>query len=223
MKKRGIFITGTDTGIGKTFVGIGIARALRAAGVDVGVMKPAETGCSVRRGALYPKDALSLMRAAKSADALDLVNPYRFQAPLAPSVAAAQEGSMIVLPRLAATYRKLARMHTFMIVEGAGCILVPLTSTSDFLDLAALIGLPVLIVARPGLGTINHTLLTVMAIRCRGLAIAGIVINHSENRRTDGAALTNPAVIAQRSGVPVIGIVRHGKTDLSAIANTLRT
>jgi dethiobiotin synthetase len=219
--KRGIFITGTDTGIGKTFVGTGIARALRAAGVDVGVMKPAETGCSVRRGALYPKDAFALMRAAKSSDTLDLVNPYRFQAPLAPSVAAAQEGNTIVLRRLQATYRKLARKHAFMIVEGAGGILVPLNAKRDFLDLAALIGLPILIVARPGLGTINHTLLTVMALRGRGLTIAGIVINSSEDRHPDVAERTNPAVIAKRSGVPVIGIVHHGQTDLLAVAMKL--
>jgi len=128
---------------------------------------------------------------------------------------------MIVLPRLAAAYRKLAQKHAFMIVEGAGGILVPLTSTSDFLDLAALIGLPVLIVARPGLGTINHTLLTVMALRGRGLRIAGIVINHGEVSRRNMAERTNPAVIAHRSGVPVIGVVRHDQADLSEIVKKL--
>ena len=219
--KRGIFITGTDTGVGKTFIGTGIASALLAAGVDTGVMKPAETGCAFRRGTLVPQDALALMRAAKAADALDLVNPYRFQAPLAPSVAAAQEGGRITLRRIVGAYRTLARRHAFMIVEGAGGILVPLTAKSDFLDLAAQIDLPVLIVARPGLGTINHTLLTAMALRERRVKIAGIVLNRAEALRPDMAERTNPAVIAQRSGVPIIGIVQHGQAELTDIAKRL--
>jgi dethiobiotin synthetase len=218
---RGLFITGTDTGVGKTCVAAGIASALRGQGVEVGVMKPVETGCTVRKGALEPNDALSLMRAAKVDDDLDLVNPYRFKVPIAPSVAAAQEGTSIDMRRLATTFRKLARKHAFMIVEGAGGILVPLTARRSFLDLAALLCLPVLIVARPGLGTINHTLLTVMALRYRKLPIAGIVLNHSRNQRSGEAERTNPAVIEHQSGVPVIAIVRHGQRDFAGISRRL--
>jgi dethiobiotin synthetase len=219
--KRGIFITGTDTGVGKTFVAAGIASALHGRGLNVGVMKPAETGCTMRRGALVPRDARTLMQAARVDDDLDLVNPYRFPAPLAPSVAAAREGLSIDLRRIAAMYRKLERKHAFMIVEGAGGILVPITERRSFLDLAAFLGLPVLIVARPSLGTINHTLLTVMALRQRKLPIAGIVINCSRNQRRGEAERTNPAVIEHRSGAPIIGIVRYGQKDLSGLAQRL--
>jgi len=219
--KNGIFITGTDTGVGKTFIGAGIATALRKLGVDVGVMKPAETGCRSNRGKLVPNDALSLMRAANVDDDLDLVNRYRFKAPIAPAVAAAQEGKTIEMRRLMADFRALQRKHPFMIVEGAGGILVPLTAERTFLDLAALFGLPVLIVARPGLGTINHTLLTVMAIDQRRLPIAGIVINYACDQRSGEAERTSPAVIEDRSGVPVIGIVRHGQNDFTGLAETV--
>jgi dethiobiotin synthetase len=218
---NGIFITGTDTGVGKTFVSKGIATALRGLGIDVGVMKPAETGCSVRRGVLKPNDALSLMRASKVEDDLDLVNPYRFRAPLAPSVAAAQEGMSIDMRRIVASFRILEGRHTFMIVEGAGGIMVPLTARRSFLDLAARLDLPVLIVARPGLGTINHSLLTVMALRHRKVPIAGLVFNYGRKERPGMAERTNPAVVEERSAVPVIGIVRHGQKDLSGLARQL--
>jgi len=92
MKIRGIFITGTDTGVGKTFVGAGLAAALREKGIDVGVMKPAETGCMLRKGILVPRDALMLIKAGRVNDPLDLVNPYSFLDPLAPAIAAAREG-----------------------------------------------------------------------------------------------------------------------------------
>ena len=217
----GIFITGTDTGVGKTYIGTGIASALRMQGIDVGVMKPAETGCPVRRVNLMPNDTLALMRAAGVKDPLDLVNPYRFRAPLAPSVAAVHEEMPIDMRRLVAAFRKLEGRHQFMIVEGAGGILVPLTARRSFLDLAELLGLPVLIVARPGLGTINHTLLTVMALNQRKLPIAGIVINCSLNQRAGEAERSNPGVIERRSGVPIVGIVRHGQKDLSGLAHRL--
>ena len=219
--KSGIFITGTDTGVGKTFIAAGIASAVQRQSVDLGVMKPVESGCPVRRGVLVPNDALALMRAAKVTDDLDLVNPYCFRAPLAPSVAAAQEGTAIKLRKITSAFTKLKRKHSFMIVEGAGGILVPITDKRSFLDLAALFGLPVLIVARPGLGTINHTLLTVMALRQRKLPIAGIVINYSRDLCTGDAERTNPAVIEHRSGVSVIGIVRYGQRDLSGLARKL--
>jgi dethiobiotin synthetase len=216
--RNGLFITGTDTGVGKTFVAAGLANVLRRQGVDVGVMKPFETGCSTVRRLMVPRDAVTLMRAARSGDDIDLVNPYRFRAPLAPFVAAAHEGRSVELCKVTTAFSKLRKKHSFMIVEGAGGILVPLTDRRSFLDLAALLRLPVLIVARPGLGTINHTLLTVMALRDRRLPIAGIVINYSRDQRTGLSERTNPDVIERRSGVPVIGIVRHGQKDLSSLA-----
>ncbi len=220
---KGIFITGTDTGVGKTFVGSGLATALREQGINVGVMKPAETGCVIRNGILVPRDALKLIKAGGVDDPLDLVNPYRFRAPLAPAVAAAREGKQIDIKRIVSAFRTLARKHACMVVEGAGGIMVPLTNSRQYLDLAGVLDLPVLVVARPGLGTINHTLLTIMALRSRGLRIAGIVINHSSQKRPGLAEQTGPPVIERLSGVPIIGHVKYGKKDVKTIMRYLLT
>lgn len=218
---KGIFITGTDTGVGKTYVGACIAAALRGKGIDVGVMKPAETGCRLRRGEPVPADALVLMRAAGIADPLELVNPFRFLAPLAPLVAAERDGKRLRLRTIVTAYRELEQRHEFMIVEGAGGVLVPLTADKSYRDLAALLGLPVLIVARPGLGTINHTLLTIEALRRKNIPLAGIVINYVAPRSSGLAERTNPAVIERLSGVPILGIVRHGRNSVSGIIRRL--
>ena len=221
MRMRGIFITGTDTGVGKTYVGAGLAAALHERGIDVGVMKPAETGCGLRRGVLVPRDALKLIKAGGVDDPLDLVNPYRFREPLAPAVAAARDGKMIDVKRIVSAFRTLARKHECMLVEGAGGILVPLTRSHNFLDLARIMNLPVLIVARPALGTINHTLLTIMALHSRRLRIAGIVINHRSRQRPGLAERTGPPVIERLSGVPIIGHVTYGQKDRRDIMRCL--
>lgn len=212
---KGIFITGTDTGVGKTYVATGIAKALRSAKIDVGVMKPAETGCSVRSGKLLPADAQALIRAAVVRDPLSLVNPYRFQAPVAPSVAAELERKKIDPERVLRSFRTLSQRHPFMIVEGAGGIMVPLAEGYLFLDLAEAMGLPMVIVARPGLGTINHTLLTIEALRSRGLVIAGVVINHRLGLKEGLAEATSPGVLQDISGVPILGTIpyRHRTFD----------
>jgi dethiobiotin synthetase len=223
MMVPGIFIAGTDTGVGKTYVGAGLAGALREQGIDVGVMKPAETGCLLRNGVLVPRDALKLIKAGRVDDPLDLVNPYRFRDPLAPAIAAARAGKRIEIRKIVSAYRILARKHTCMLVEGAGGIMVPLTNNRQYLDLAGILRLPVLIVARPGLGTINHTLLTVMALRSRRLPIAGIVISHRSKKSPGLAERTSPPAIERLSGVPVIGHVTYGRKDLTSIMKCLLT
>ena len=219
--KKGIFITGTDTGVGKTYVASGIAASLRAGGVDVGVMKPAETGCRMRSGDLMPADAMRLARAAGAHDPLPLINPYRFRKPLAPSVAAELEGKKIRMGQIMTAYRALARRHDFMIIEGAGGIMVPLSRNYLYLDLAQAIGLPVMVVARPGLGTINHTLLTVAALKQRGIPIAGVVINYSNKNRPVPAEETSPGVIEKISRVAVLGVVRYRAREFSRIVEHL--
>lgn len=217
----GIFITGTDTGVGKTYVAAGIAAALRRRGNDVGVMKPAETGCVMRGGRLVPRDALRLMKAAGARDALELVNPYRFRKPLAPMAAAGLDGKKINLNRIINAYQTLSRGHDFMIVEGAGGIMVPLTGHYSYLDLAKALGLPVLIIARPGLGTINHTLLTVAALRQRKIAIAGIVINYTEDKKPGLAEKTNPTAIEELSGIRIAGIISYGSSAFDGLLDGL--
>lgn len=218
---QGLFITGTDTGVGKTYVACRLAAALRSAGADVGVMKPAESGCAFRRGTLIPTDAAALLRASGAGDPLELVNPYRFREALAPGVAVERTGRSLSIARIISTFRRLAEQHDLMIVEGAGGILVPLSGRQTYLDLAEQLALPTLIVARPGLGTINHTLLTIMALRSRDLPVAGIVINDRAGGRQGIAERTSPAMIERLSGVPVLGRVRKGQQDLDALVRRL--
>jgi len=206
----GLFVTGTDTGVGKTYVSAGIATALTCRGVDVGVMKPAETGCRIRAGRLMPRDALRLMRSACVKDPLSLVNPYRFRRPLAPAVAAELERKTIEPSKIVNAFQLLSSRHDFMVVEGAGGIMVPLSGTYTYLDLAKEMGLPVLIVARPGLGTINHTMLTIAALRGLKIEIAGIVINYALDRKSGPAEKTSPGVIEKMSNVRIKGTIPYG-------------
>jgi len=218
---RGIFITGTDTGVGKTYIAERITFGLRHKGMNVGVMKPAETGCRLRAGRLIPSDALRLKKAAGSDDALDLINPYRFREPLAPFVAAQRAGEKIDPRIIKRSFKTLCSNHEFMVVEGAGGILVPLTSRYTYRELAYTMMLPVVIVARPGLGTINHTLLTVSALRLHNISIAGIIINYAVDQKAGLAEKTSFSVINEMSTLPILGIVFHGEENLAQIVERI--
>jgi dethiobiotin synthetase len=169
----GLFVTGTDTGVGKTLVACTLVRALRAAGIDAGAMKPVETGV----GEAGPLDALALRRAAGDRDPLDDVCPYRFALPAAPSVAARHAARRIELELLRDAFDHIAARRAAVVVEGAGGLLVPLAPQLDMAGLAASLALPVVVVARASLGTINHTLLTLEAARARDLEVAGVVVS----------------------------------------------
>lgn len=198
-KKIGLFITGTDTGVGKTIVAGAIVAYLKAQGLSVGVMKPAETGCREKGGELYPVDAAYLKKISGSTDPLDTICPYRFAEPLAPAVAAKRAGKKINIELIKKRFKAIAEKHDAVIVEGAGGLMVPLSGQYLFLDLAAELGLPLVIVGRAGLGTINHTLLTLNTARERGLEISGIILN--EARPEAGAAIeTNPQVLKELGG-----------------------
>ncbi len=170
----GLFITGTDTGVGKTFVACALARGLRESGIDVGVMKPTETGVTPEG----PLDARELVKAAGVEDALELVCPLQFELPAAPEAAALVEGRRADLAPVLHAFETLSQRHDFLLVEGAGGILVPFDEGATMADLAARLRLPVLVVARASLGTINHTLLTLEACSTRGLDVAGVVVSH---------------------------------------------
>jgi dethiobiotin synthetase len=172
---RGVFVSGTDTGVGKTVVACALARGLRARGIDVGVMKPIETGV----GDAGPVDARALREAAGCADPLDDVCPERFALPAAPSVAAAAEGRAVDLERVRAAFRRIRARRDCVIAEGAGGLLVPIAPGVSMADLARELALPLLVVARAALGTINHTLLTLEAAVARGLPVLGVVISHA--------------------------------------------
>ena len=172
--RAGVFVTGTDTGVGKTVVGCALAEALRRRRSNVGVMKPIETGV----GPQGPLDAISLAESAQVDDALDLVCPQRFALPAAPIVAAEAEGRCVDLAAVRSAFDALAARHDFLVVEGAGGLLVPIAPGYAMADLARDLGLPLLVVTRAALGTINHTLLTLEVAHHRGLAVAGVVISH---------------------------------------------
>ena len=200
----GLFITGTDTGVGKTFVARGIVSALRAQGRRVGVMKPVETGCGggmTRR----PADALALRAAAGSTLAIDRICPYRLDAPLAPDVAARLENVRIDPQVILAAFRVIDADHDLTVVEGAGGLLVPIVERYAMADLARDLELPLLVVVDSKLGAINHTLLTLEAAAARGLAVRGYVLNHAA--AADEAAVTNASVLERCTAVPCLGAI----------------
>jgi dethiobiotin synthetase len=172
---RGFFVSGTDTGVGKTVVACALLRALRSRGLDVGAMKPVETGV----GAEGPLDALALRSAAAARETLEAICPQTFAIPAAPTVAAASEGRSVEMEAIRAAFASLRKEHDWLVVEGAGGLLVPAARGITMADLCREFELPLLIAARAALGTINHTLLTLEAAEARSLPLAGVVISHS--------------------------------------------
>jgi dethiobiotin synthetase len=208
--KSGLFITGTDTGIGKTYVGALILAELRRRGVKAAGFKPIACGAGGRN------DARIYRKLMDNEQPLDVINPVYLRKPLAPSVAARLERKRISFRRIFASYELLAGNYDVLLVEGAGGLLVPIRDDYFVADLAKQLGLPVLIVARLALGTINHTLLTVRQARSMGLKIAGLLLNDTTGR-CGLAEKTNVIEVPKLSGVPLLAVVRRGakRLDLS--------
>ena len=172
----GIFITGTNTGVGKTYIGVALAKALTEKQLPVVPRKPVETGCDIVQGELIPSDAQALMQAAAYTGTLADVCPYRFQPPISPARAARLSNTRLTTEQLVGSCRSGSEDH-FLLVEGAGGLYSPLTEDGLNADLAAALQLPVLLVAENTLGVLNQVLLNVEAIKTRGLELAGIVLN----------------------------------------------
>lgn len=204
---KAIFITGTDTGVGKTIVTATIARLLKRRGVNVGVMKPVTSGCIEREGRLVSEDAELLGWAIGSGEEPDAA-PYRFRAPIAPSVAAKKEGTRIDFSRIADACQRLAEKHDFLLVEGAGGLMVPLSGGFLMADLVKCLDIPMLVVTRPNLGTVNHTLLTVFAAKQLGIDVKGFVINNYPEK-PDEAEQYAPHMLDSLSGAPLLGLFPH--------------
>jgi dethiobiotin synthetase len=207
MAPRGIFVSGTDTGVGKTIVAATLARLLRMNGVTVGVMKPVTSGCREENGNLVSDDALLLCQAAGIAVSED-VAPYRLREALAPSEAARLDGVRIDFSVIKASFDRLASLYQYVIVEGAGGLMVPLSGGLLVADLARELGLPLLVVARPGLGTINHTVLTCFAAQKLGLRVAGVIINGMPEH-PGLAEQSAPHQIGSLCGASVLGVWPH--------------
>jgi dethiobiotin synthetase len=199
-RPRGCFVSGTDTGVGKTFVGLALVRALRARGVDVGVVKPIETGV----GEAGPLDAIALRAAAGATDPLEDVCPQQFALPAAPTVAAAAERRTVDLGAVERAFARIAERHELVVAEGAGGLLVPAAEGVTMADLARRLELPLIVVARAALGTINHTLLTLEAAAARGLELLGVVISHADGELSP-ADRANLGALHDALGTRVIG------------------
>ena len=206
---NGVFVSGTDTGVGKTVVAAGIAATLKASGVDVGVMKPVSTGGG---GA---GDADVLQRAIASTDSSDLVNPVSLEHPLSPNVAARIEGVQIDVSLIERAALQLSERHEYLVVEGVGGLLVPFRNDFFVADLVKLFDLPLLIVARPGLGTINHTLMTIGCAVSKGISVMGVIYNDVQGHVAGIAERTNPEVVERLSGVRCLGKVPFAGMDLA--------
>ena len=181
---RGVFVTGTDTGVGKTRIAAGLVRRLRAAGIAAVPMKPVQTGATRdAQGRITAPDleeALALAGLSASPAQREDLSPYVFEPPCSPHLAAWLAGRRIDLARIGTAAARLSALHGAVVVEGAGGILVPLGPRATMLDLAAALGLPAVVVARAGLGTLNHVLLTLDALRRGGVRVAGVVLNDAE-------------------------------------------
>ena len=208
---RGLFITGTDTEIGKTYAAALIARSLVAAGHRVGVYKPAASGCSRQGDSLVSDDALALWRAAGSPGTLAEVCPQTFAAPLAPHLAAAAEGKQLDAALLRSGLDVWLERSDVVLVEGAGGLMSPLGEDEFVADLAYDLGFPLVVVARNALGTINHVLQTLIAAATfrDGLNVAGIVLNETSARRTDSSLQTNAAEIRRLAVPPLLAEIAY--------------
>ena len=203
---NGIFVTATDTEVGKTFVSGLLLRSLLRHGTRTGYFKPLASGCPVKNGALVSEDLLFIESFTGLKMEPGLHCPVRYQKPLAPLSAARLEGRPVNLEKIWEAYDRLKRRYSFLVVEGVGGGMVPLKENYLVLDLMVDCRLPALIVCRPALGTINHTLLTLEALKNRGVPILGFLTNGFRNE-TDEAALTSPGLISHFSQVPYLGHV----------------
>jgi dethiobiotin synthetase len=207
---HGIFVTGTGTSVGKTAVMGALVRILRESGINVGIMKPIATGCHPDKdGTLISEDAEFLQSAAGVRYPPELLCPYRYEDPVAPSVAAEKSGRPILLPDIISSYFVLIGAHDIVLVEGVGGVLVPLFGGHTVTDLIKMLHLPVLIISANELGTINHTLLTIEHLRQKKIDILGIILNQT-SPDVDHSQLTNAESIKSIAGeVPMLGCLPY--------------
>jgi dethiobiotin synthetase len=203
---RGVFITATDTGVGKTLVVSALVTRLIQRGVDVGVMKPIETGVS--RSNKARSDGVRLQRAAGTDDPRAEVCPYVYRLPVAPLAAARVEKTTVQIATIMRAFHALSQKHAFMVVEGVGGAQVPITRQLNISDLIYQTKLPAIVIGRSGLGGVNHALLTLDALRGRKISVVALVLNQCRPVRTKIARAQEQSTVSllrKLAGVPVIG------------------
>lgn len=214
----GLFITGTNTEVGKTYVAAMIARSLVKQGCRVGVYKPVASGCDTQDDSLVAEDAQFLWEAAGRPGDFDRVCPQRYAEPLAPPQAAAAEGKTVDGELLRTGIEYWREQSELVLVEGAGGLMSPLSATDVNADLAVDLGLPLVVVSSNELGTINSTLQTIITARSVApeLPLAGIILNQTTSRADDPSVATNAEDIQSRCDVPLLATVAYQQQDLTA-------
>lgn len=203
--QNGFFVTGTDTGVGKTIVTGAIIKVMHSLGKNTCVMKPVETGCTRIGDILYPQDGMFLKEVAMMDESIKHITPYCFETPAAPFAASEIEGTNIDIGVIRNEFNLLMEKYGSVIVEGIGGIMVPVRRDYFVIDLIRELDLPLIVVSRPSLGTINHTLLTVRCAMQEGIKVSGIIINFSSPDNDTIAEKTNKSMLQLLCPVPVIG------------------
>lgn len=208
----GVFITGTDTGAGKTVAAAAVLVSLRAAGIDAVPMKPVQTGAIVQGSVLQSPDLEFCLRMAElrpDAGELQDMVPFIYEPACSPHLAAAKAGREISLDRIIEAFHRLVQRHERVVVEGAGGLLAPVSGDKTMIDLMAVLGLPVILAARPGLGAINHTLLSVRELERTGLELLGIIFCETNNTGWGEIEENNVETIARMGKVTVLGRIPY--------------
>ena len=221
-QNQGFFVTGTDTGVGKTVVTSALVSILRNAGIDTVPMKPVQTGCRRRGNRWYSPDlesCLSLTGLSVSKYERSLMSPYCFEKESSPHLAAQAAGTTIKLDRIRKSFQMLQKKHEAVVVEGIGGVLVPLNRKKTILDLMLELNLPVILVSRPTLGTLNHTFLSLNELRRANLTVFGIIFNDSELLKWGDIETDNYKFIKSKSATSIMGRLPFIK-NLSHIARS---
>ena len=206
-KIKGIFVTGTGTGVGKTYAACALAKALRGKGKSIGVMKPISTGDR--------NDARKLIFASQTSEEISTVNPVFLKAPLAPFVSAGMARKNIDLSSVSNEFNKLKKKYDFLIVEGIGGLMVPIKRNYFVIDLIKKLSLPVVVVANPKLGAINHVLLTIDKLKQKNIPVLGVIFSYKG--KPSLAEKTNPEIIARLTGLPVTKLLKNKGLNLKNI------
>jgi dethiobiotin synthetase len=209
---KAYFITATDTEVGKTFITAGLGAAARNTGKNVGMMKPISCGGI--------EDALFFKKMVGLDDTVDLINPVKFKQPLSPYAASKTEKIKIDIAKIKSDLRYLCGSRDIVLVEGLGGAMAPIKKDYYVADMIKDLGIPAIIIARAGLGTINHTLMTIEVLKKRKIKIAGIIMNNFDN--SEPSQKTNKQVIEEHSGIPVIGMIR-AKSSFKALLKQIRS
>lgn len=224
VQQKAVFVTGTDTGVGKTVFSTGLIRWARNHGAKAVGVKPVETGCLLKAGTLHPEDGALLQKASQGDITLDECCPYRFSLPASPFRAAAMQGSRIHVPELEEHVRTVVAAADFTLVEGAGGLMVPFSEKTLTIDLIESLAYPVLLCARTTLGTVNHTLLSVEALQSRRISILGVVLSPCADRSGPEEEFTPRDIAILLDDIPVVTLPRFDPDQLkdpAVIAQTM--